>query len=221
MSDQTSRVERHGVEMLDWDSLPNGYSLRLILIRHGEPEQEARGKCYGRLDVSLSETGRTQIQAKLASFRDLRAGALYTSPLKRALESAAIAGARLGLRPEIVSELQEINFGRLEGLSYDEIERLYPQEYQFWMGSPTEIRFPDGESFAEMKRRVLQFKESLFLVHDGGTVILVAHGGTNRIVLAEALAIPDDKIFRIDQAYAAVNVIDYFQGYPLVRLMNG
>jgi broad specificity phosphatase PhoE len=153
--------------MFDFDSLPNGYSLRLILIRHGEPEQEAKGKCYGRLDVGLSDKGRSQIQKKLSSLRNLHAAALYTSPLKRARESAAILGGSLQLQPRISSELQEINFGRLEGLSYSEIERLYPQEYRRWMESPTEIRFPGGESFAEMKERVLRFKESLLYAHPG------------------------------------------------------
>jgi broad specificity phosphatase PhoE len=207
--------------MLDWDSLPNGYSLRLVLIRHGEPEPEAKGKCYGILDVGLSHTGRAQIQAKLASVRNLRAVALYASPLKRAVESASIAGACLGLQAIIRPELQEINFGRLEGMSFSEIEKLYPEEYRLWMESPTRIKFPEGESFAEMKARVVNFKNSLLNTHQGETVVLVSHGGPNRIMLAEALAIPDEMIFRIDQAYAAVNVIDYFEGYPVVRLVNG
>jgi alpha-ribazole phosphatase/probable phosphoglycerate mutase len=51
--------------------------------------------------------------------------------------------------------------------------------------------------------------------------MLVSHGGTNRIVLAEALAVPDEMIFRMDQVYAAVNIIDYFLGHSIVRLMNG
>jgi broad specificity phosphatase PhoE len=207
--------------MLDWDSLPNGYSLRLVLIRHGEPEPEAKGKCCGILDVGLSDTGRAQIQAKLASVRNLRVAALYASPLKRAVESASIAGACLGLHAIISPELQEINFGRLEGMSFSEIEKLYPQEYRLWMESPTRIKFPEGESFAEMKARVVNFKNSLLNTHQGETVVLVSHGGPNRIMLAEALAIPDEMIFRIDQAYAAVNVIDYFEGYPVVRLVNG
>lgn len=207
--------------MLDCGSFPKGYSLRLVLIRHGEPEREAEGRCYGRLDIGLSDAGRKQIQDKLKLIRNFKAVALYASPLKRAMESAAIAGASLGLQPTVAPDLQEINFGCFEGLTYSEIEKLYPEEFRVWMERPAEIKFPQGESFAEVKARVLRFKEFLFETHAGEAVVLVSHGGANRIILAEALGVRDHMIFRIDQAYAAINIIDYVQGSPIVRLVNG
>jgi alpha-ribazole phosphatase len=207
--------------MLDLAALPREFALRLILIRHGEPEQEAKGRCYGSLDVGLSESGREQIQSKLASIRNLRAEALYASPLKRAMESAAIVAASLRLEAAICAELREINFGSFEGLTYEEVEKLYPEEYKVWMERPTEIKFPRGESFAQVKTRVLKFKESLLTAHRGQTVIVVSHGGANRIILAEALAMPDPAIFCIGQSYAALNIIDYLVGSPVVRLVNG
>lgn len=207
--------------MFDCGFFPKGYSLRLVLIRHGEPEREAEGRCYGRFDVGLSDAGRKQIQDKLKLILNLKAVALYASPLKRAMESAAIAGASLGLQPTIAPDLQEINFGCFEGLTYSEIEKLYPEEFRVWMEHPAEIKFPQGESFAEVKARVLRFKELLLETHAGETVVLVSHGGVNRVILAEALGVQDDMIFRINQVYAAVNIIDYFQGSPIVRLVNG
>lgn len=207
--------------MLDCGSFPKGYSLRLVLIRHGEPECEAEGRCYGRLDIGLSDAGRKQIQDKLKLIRNFKAVALYASPLKRAMESAAIAGVSLKLQPTVAPDLQEINFGCFEGLTYSEIEKLYPEEFRVWMERPAEIKFPQGESFAEVKARVLRFKEFLLQTHAGEAVVLVSHGGANRIILAEALGVRDQMIFRIDQAYAAINIIDYFQGSPIVRLVNG
>jgi alpha-ribazole phosphatase len=205
----------------DFASLPTEFSLRLVLIRHGEPEQEAKGRCYGSLDVGLSESGRKQIQAKFASIRNLRAQALYASPLQRATESAAIIAAELRLEPTLAPELREINFGRFEGLAYEEVEKLYPEEYRTWMERPTEIQFPHGESFAQVKARVLRFKEFLLNAYHSKTVIVVSHGGANRIMLADALAMPDPAIFRIAQSYAAVNIVDYLGGSPVVRLVNG
>lgn len=205
----------------DFGSLPQEFSLRLVLVRHGEPEQEAKGKCYGSLDVGLSEAARAHIQAKIGLLRNFRADALYASPLKRAMESAAVVGAHLRLQTTVSSELREINFGAFEGLTYAEVEKRYPEEYRMWMERPTEIKFPQGESFAEVKARVLKFKDNLLKTHAGKTVVVVAHGGANRIILAEALGIPDPLIFRIDQSYAAVNVIDYLRDFPLVRLVNG
>jgi alpha-ribazole phosphatase len=207
--------------MLESGPFSKGYSLRLILIRHGEPEPEAKGRCYGSLDVGLSDSGRAQIETKLILLRSFIAEALYTSPLTRAAESAAIVGLGLRLKPTLAPELREIDFGRFEGLRYEEIERLYPEEYKLWMEHPTEIKFPQGESFTEMKARVLRFKEFLQKSHDQQAVVLVCHGGTNRILLAEALGIPDERTFCMDQGYAAINIIDYFEGRALVRLVNG
>ena len=207
--------------MIDLSALPQIFSLRLILLRHGEPEQEAKGRCYGSLDFGLSQAGRTQVQSKLGAIKNFTAQALYSSPLKRATESAAIAGALLRL-PSIVSpDLREINFGSFEGLAYDEVERLYPEQYRIWMERPTEIKFPQGESFADVKVRVLRFKEFLLCTHAGKTAVVISHGGVNRIILADALKISDPMIFRLDQAYASLNIIDYTDGSPIVRLMNG
>jgi alpha-ribazole phosphatase/probable phosphoglycerate mutase len=207
--------------MLDFDFLPGGYSTRLILIRHGEPEERTNAKCYGSLDIGLSAKGRAQLEAKLSSVRNLTATSLYTSPLKRALESAEIAGAFLRLQPTVSPALREINFGRLEGLNYSEIEEQYPEEYKLWMEHPTKVKFPGGESFSEMKKRVLDYQEQMFCTPRNKTIVLVSHGGTNRILLAHALGIRDEMIFRIDQTYAAMNIIDYFEKYPVVRLLNG
>ena len=207
--------------MIDCGAFPKEASLRMILIRHAEPEQQAKNKCYGRLDIGLSDSSRTQFTEKLSSLRNFAAAALYASPLRRAAESAAIVGWHLQLQPTLIPELQEIDFGKFEGLAYDEIQRLYPEEYRLWMENPTEIKFPWGEGFPEMKVRVLGFKESLLNLHRQQTVVLVCHGGTNRILLADALGTPDEGIFRIDQNYSAINIIDYFDKHPVVRLLNG
>jgi len=199
----------------------SGCSLRLVLVRHGEPSEEVHGRCHGILDVGLSEAGRQQLCSRIDLLRSLTADVMYTSTSKRAFESANEINRHLTLPVQAVAELCEINFGEFEGLTYSEIESRYPQEFQQWMERPTEIKFPRGESFPEMNDRVLGFLAFLVRVHRGQTVLIVSHAGVNRIILADALGLSSDKLFRIDQAYAAVNVIDYFPQSAVVRLMNG
>src|SRR5262249_5636844 len=153
-------------------------------------------------------------------FGNLCAHAIYSSPRKRALESAAIAGEILGLKPQIVEELSEIDFGDFEGRPYQEIERLYPEEYRMWMEQPTKMTFPGGESFADLARRVLKFMSALPGKHAKQTVLIVAHGGVNRIILANALGLSSEMIFRIDQEYAGLSLIDYFSQQPVLRFIN-
>jgi alpha-ribazole phosphatase/probable phosphoglycerate mutase len=162
-----------------------------------------------------------QIQAKLGLISRLSGDALYASPLQRAKESAAIVAPSLALQPTLSDELREIDFGGFEGLTFEAIEKQYPEEYRLWMERPTEIEFPHGESFARLKKRVLGFKAVLLRNHHGNTVHVVSHGSVNRILLAEALAMPDSMIFRLHQSYAALNIIDYLEQSPMVRLVNG
>jgi alpha-ribazole phosphatase/probable phosphoglycerate mutase len=187
--------------------------MRMILLRHGEPEASARGRCYGELDVGLSDEGRAQA----ASLRIEPVEAVYCSPRRRALETARIV--KPDMDPRIDPALREIDFGRFEGLSYDEAAALDPELYAKWMSSPTEVTFPGGESWPILRDRVRQFAARIRKLHD--KVLIVAHGGPLRALLAEALGLPDAHIFRIDQKFAGLSIIDWFGEIPLVKLVNG
>ena len=197
------------------------YLLRLILMRHGKPSDEAQGICYGRLDVGLSDIGRAQVRSRLGLLLSLAPDVLYTSTSRRAAESATEVAGRLNLQAQAVSELCEIDFGAFEGLTYTELEKRFPQEFREWMGSPTTSTFPGGERFLDLKQRAITFRDSLLHKHVTKTVLVISHAGINRVLVADALGLPDSYIFRIDQAYAGLSIIDYLPGFALVRLLNG
>jgi alpha-ribazole phosphatase/probable phosphoglycerate mutase len=194
---------------------------RIWLIRHGEPVAEARGRCYGSLDFGLSEEGRRQIERVADYVRSEPISAVYTSPRSRAWEGAKILAAAVSVPVlEVVEDLREMHFGDFEGLTYDEIAAQNPEFYRLWMKNPTEAVFPNGESFREMCNRVLRAFQAIEHKHDGQTVALVTHGGVNRILLADTLQIPDNCVFRLAQEHAAINLIEFMQGLPVVRLLN-
>jgi len=194
---------------------------RLILMRHGEPEEHIQGRCYGNLDVNLSECGERQILEKLDLLRSLVPKIIYTSPAKRASASARRVAGELNLPIQMADDLREIHFGSFEGLTFDEIQRKHPSEYALWMEKPTEIQFPDGESFDDLNTRVEAFLRRLLEIHRSETVLVVSHAGVNRVILAQALGLSPRNIFQIDQSYAGISVIDYFENTTLVRLVNG
>lgn len=191
------------------------------LIRHGTPDLAVRGVCYGRLDVGLAAEGRRQLTLLSKRLKSQPLAAIYSSPRKRAVESAAILAAhhRCGVRT--VEDLREIDFGDFEGLSYAEIEQRYPELYRQWMDRPTDVEFPNGGSFSRMCVRVMQALNVLRNRHAGQSVAIVTHGGVTRIALAEALGVPAANVFRIAQRYAALNLIHYVGAYPVVELLNG
>jgi len=196
-----------------------GEVTRLILVRHGEPDEQVHGRCYGQLDPGLSPRGREQMRRTWHLLENQLVAAIYSSPSRRAVESTNLrAGDTSAIA--IDDRLREINFGAFEGLTYREISSRYPQTYDEWMTRPTSVSFPGGESFAAMSGRVRSAFEHIRLLHSGKTVAIVSHGGVNRVVLAAALDLDARHIFRLDQAYACVNVIDYFGDEPWVRVIN-
>jgi alpha-ribazole phosphatase len=193
---------------------------RVWLIRHGEPAEEARHRCYGSLDVGLSEKGRAQMAEIAQYLKPESLAAIYTSPSSRALDSARILAAGQSCPFEIVQDLREIDFGDFEGLSYDEIAARYPELYRQWMEKPTEVQFPNGESFSEMRDRILRAFDGIQSERRGQTFVIVSHGGVNRVLVARALQMPDSALFRLAQDYAAINLLTITHGLPSLQLLN-
>lgn len=193
---------------------------RFILVRHAETEQSARGRCYGRLDVRLSLRGLRQAQALADALAGLPLAAVYSSPLIRALDTARPLAAARGVDVSLLEVLAELDFGEVEGLTYDEIEAERPELFRAWMDDPARVRFPGGESLADLRARVLPALEQIRACHAGEAVAVVAHGGVIRVVLADALGVEDGALFRLDQAEGGVSVVDWLEGVPLLRAAN-
>ena len=194
---------------------------RVWLIRHGEPEEKSRNLCYGSLNLGLSASGRSQIATVAEYLKNEPISSIYSSPRARALESAALLTAGTSRPLHVTPALAEMSFGDFEGLSYDEIAARYPDIYRQWMNTPTKVQFPNGGSFAEMRTRVLQAFHSITAGSQGQTIALVSHGGVNRILIAWALQMPDDCLFRLAQRHAAVNLLEFSEGVPSVQMLNG
>lgn len=200
-------------------AVPAG-ATRLIVIRHPEPVESAAGRCYGSLDVELSAAGLAHAGRLAAALRWAGLAAVYSSPRARArLAAEPVAGSHR-LSVTVQDDLRELDFGDFEGRVYDDIRREYPELYEQWMRAPTTVRFPGGESYADLRERVVAATGRMRAEHAGQAAAVVTHGGVARAVLADALGMPDEAIFALDQSYGAVNVIDWFGDRPLVRMVN-
>jgi len=193
---------------------------RLCLVRHGALVTSAEWRYVGHRDVALSDEGRAQISALAARLRAVPIDAVYSSDLGRTIESARLLTAGRGLEPVACPEFREIDIGHWEGLTIDDILERFPDEFSARSRSIGSFRIAGGESFADVRARALPRLERLLRDHAGGTVLLVAHGGLNRVVLCGALGLDLNCAVRIEQAYACLSIIDYFDDYPVVQLMN-
>jgi alpha-ribazole phosphatase len=193
---------------------------RLLLIRHAQPAEEARGICYGRFDIGLSARGQRRAQLIARTLERIPLAAVYSSPSTRALETATPLASAHKLTPIVEDALREIDFGELEGRRYDDIQAAHPDLYRSWMQTPTQVQFPGGESYARLQARAVEAMEAIRTRHRGSPAAIVSHGGALRAMLADCLRMPAETIFRLDQSYGGVSVIDWPEDAPLVRIVN-
>ena len=195
--------------------------MRLLLIRHAQPDARAQGRCYGSLDIGLSARG-GRVARHLARVLDaVPLAAVYSSPCTRAALTAEPLAAVHGLSLTIVEALRELDFGDFEGRRYDDIARTHPQLFAAWMNEPASVRFPGGESYADLRSRARAAARAIRHRHPDQVVAVVSHGGVIRAILADALEIPAAAIFGLDQSYGGISIVDWIDGTPIVRLING
>jgi len=194
---------------------------RLLLVRHAQPTEEASGRCYGRLDIGLSVGGRQQAKLLAHTLNSIAVSAIYASPRRRAVETAIPLAMVHGLTPIVEEALRELDFGDFEGQPYEEIARSHPELYRQWMETPTLVQFPGGESYPRLRERTLQTINAIRAHHPGQTTVVVTHGGVLRATLADCLSMPDEAIFRLEQSYGAISIVDWIDSVPVVRLLNG
>jgi alpha-ribazole phosphatase len=192
---------------------------RIVLIRHAEPEESARGLCYGTLDVGLSDEGLANAGRLASSLAGMSCDAVYASPRRRTIQTAAPLARAHALTTIVEDDLREIDFGDFEGRRYDEIATTHPDVYRQWMEAPTTVTFPGGESYEDLRARALRSLAQIGHAHD--CAVVVTHGGVVRACLAEWLSMPSESIFRLDQSYCGITIVEWLGDTPVVRLMNG
>ncbi|MEM7152717.1 MAG: histidine phosphatase family protein [Myxococcota bacterium] len=201
--------------------LPPGVRLRVALMRHGQPEATAAGRCYGKLDVGLAKSGLAHVEACAEALRTHAAPShIYASPRVRAVETAQVVRRGTAAELTIDERFAEIDFGEFEGQTYEEIERRHPEVYRQWMDTPTQVQFPGGESFSVMQARVVAGLEEIRRRHRDTAVAIVSHGGVGRIVVAHLLGMAETDLFRLEQSYANLTVFDFYDEMPVMRCLN-
>lgn len=193
---------------------------RLYLVRHGEITTSNEWRYVGHMDVELTETGISQMERVGQRLKGEKIDVLLSSDLKRTRRGAEIIGSLFNLMPTAERDFREVNLGHWEGLTRDEIVERFQKEFEERAAHLTEYRIEGGESFADLQKRVINRLTAVLDAYQGKTILLVAHGGVNRVILTHVLGMDLCNLTRIDQEYGCLNIIDYFDGMPVVRLMN-
>ena len=156
----------------------------ILLARHGETDWNREGRFQGHADPPLNRTGRAQAVDLSVALMAEQLAAVYSSPLRRALETAEVLAASHGLEPVPVDDLREVDVGSWSGLTRAEVEEHFPAQFTRWLNYGQ--GWEDGETYEEMGRRAVDALLRLAAAHDGERVLAVTHGGPIRAAFAFA-----------------------------------
>lgn len=162
-------------------------STTIIFVRHGLTDWNVEGRWQGYTDIPLNATGRAQARAAAQRIAKWPVEAIYTSDAKRAAETAEIIGRAMSMEPIRDKAWRERYLGELEGLTTKQIQEKYPH----LVLSRAFIDAPGGETYEQLRHRVLESWEELLEDHEGNTILIVSHGGTLRLIISHVLGLPD------------------------------
>lgn len=195
---------------------------KLILVRHGLTIDNEHKSFSGFSDCELSQIGKAQAQGLCDYLKKYDVDEIYTSTLKRTLDTIGAYANYKGLKIHQREGFREINFGLFDGLNYEEIKEKYPKETEEMMTSNKDYRFPEGESLDDMYKRNIRELKKLIEENRGNdkNILICSHMGTIRNIISHLLINSPDIHWNFRFQNASITVLDMSSGFPIVELMG-
>lgn len=192
--------------------------MKLILIRHGETLWNKEGRVQGTSDIELSDIGTNQAGLLASSLKNQRIEAIYSSPLKRALQTAQIINEFHSLRIHTYKELMEMNQGIFEGLSFKELMNEKKDFLKKWIADPASVKMPEGESLTELQDRAWRIMEHI--ISQDKNALVVSHNFTIAAILCRLrdISLSQFRSTCVDTASKTIVRID--DNLPTIELLN-
>jgi broad specificity phosphatase PhoE len=196
-------------------------TIRLLLVRHGITAWNSDGRMQGHTDVPLSSQGVRQAELLACRLAGEHIDAVYSSDLLRAARTAELIASRHGLTVCFTTALREYGLGAWEGKTDIEIIECGDEELlSAYRRDPVSHRPRDGESLEAIWNRILGVRDEILASRSAGTVVLVGHGGSMKVILADALGCRGPALPRIWLDNASLSVVEYYGSRVVVRGIN-
>ncbi len=192
-------------------------TLRLFLLRHGQTAMSRANVFCGRgLDPALTDEGVAMAHAFAAAYADDQWTAVYSSPLTRAVTTAAPLAAARQLTIEHRDELAEIDYGEWDGLTADAVAQRWHDEHERWSADPAWNPPTGGETAIALSQRITNVVEEITGAHMDGNVLVVSHKASIRVLLCALLGVDVGRFrYRFGCPVGSVSIIEFGSHGPL------
>lgn len=194
--------------------------MRMLLLRHAETDWNRERRFQGWRDTPLSATGREQAESAARLLAASPLAAVWSSPLGRARETAAIIAAPHKLIVRESEAFKEMGFGEWEGLTGADVRARFPEAHRAWAETPHAAGWPGAETLDVVRSRALAGLGDLRAAHDGQTVCLVSHGITSRILILEALGLGLDRLWALQLSSTGISELEFRDDWTTLHRMN-
>jgi len=184
---------------------------QVILARHGETAWNVEEIYRGRKDVDLDALGVKQAEALGKYLSNWQLQAVYSSPLGRALTTASIIAQYQGVETHVDDGLIDFDYGEWQGLSEQEVKKLYPALHNEWQHNPHKVKMPCGESLTDVRGRTTGVVNELISKYTG-SVVLVSHRVVNKVLICSLLGLDNSHFWNIRQDVCGITIFDYVNG---------
>jgi broad specificity phosphatase PhoE len=195
--------------------------IKIYVARHGETTWNAEMRIQGRSDPGLTPKGQAQSLALLEQLKDQPISTIYTSTLQRSFRTAERIARHLGLVIQKQPELDEINFGILEGKTLPDMDEATRQEWEKFRTNRLRYHIPGAENYLDVANRLRPFVESLLRDHQGQEILTVGHRAANRMLIGLLLDYPLEEAVRIEQGNDCVYIIRRNKDRSVTYFMAG
>jgi len=193
---------------------------RLLMVRHGETELNSALRYWGKSDVKLSALGLSQAERLRDRLAFEKIDAIYSSSMVRARVTAEIIASGHRLSITECPELCEVDFGKLEGLTFEEIKTQFPAVAKLWIERSPELEYPGGESRSRFYDRVCSFTSRLAKHRPEETLLIVAHSGVLRTIICRLLGIELDFRWQLRLDLASLSTVEIHPNMSVLTLLN-
>ena len=193
-------------------------NLIIYFLRHGETDASLSGTYCGMLDVGLTDVGHAMADEFAAVYKSVPWSAIYSSPMRRAIDTAAPLCEALGMPLQLRDGLKEIAYGQWEGKTPGETARDHHDDYVRWLADPGWNAPTGGEKGIQIERRSSMVLEEIENSGVSGNILVVSHKATIRIMLCSLLGIDVGRFRdRIAMPVASVSVVEFARSGPLLH----